>query len=139
MLLCTVEPPNKGHVGDNINSAVLSFIERLSSFRGSQMSYRENNFGTSNSVLCREVYYIVSLFWRVHYQRLHCIYTHSPCTCTCTCTFGDEGCLGYCIILVDISRILKVKNFWNASKICFESTVSGCPRQRTVPSMSDPP
>ena len=33
---CTVEPPNKAHVGDNINSAVLSFIERLSSFRGSK-------------------------------------------------------------------------------------------------------
>ena len=32
----TVEPPNKGHVGDNINSVVLSFIERLSSFRGSK-------------------------------------------------------------------------------------------------------
>ena len=26
-----LEPPNKGHVGDNINSAVLSFVERLSS------------------------------------------------------------------------------------------------------------
>ena len=33
---CTVKPLNKGHIGDNINSAVLSFIERLSSFRGSQ-------------------------------------------------------------------------------------------------------
>ena len=31
-----MEPPNKGHVGDNINSAVLFFIERLSSFRGSK-------------------------------------------------------------------------------------------------------
>ena len=31
-----VEPPNKGHFGDNINSAVLSFIERLSSFSGSK-------------------------------------------------------------------------------------------------------
>ena len=31
-----MEPPNKGHVGDNINSVVLSFIERLSSFRGSK-------------------------------------------------------------------------------------------------------
>ena len=31
----TVEPPNKGHIGGNINSAVLSFIERLFSFRGS--------------------------------------------------------------------------------------------------------
>ena len=29
----------KGHIGDNINSAVLSFIERLSSLRG-----RESNF-----------------------------------------------------------------------------------------------
>ena len=29
--LYTVEPPNKGHFGDNINSAVLSLIERLSS------------------------------------------------------------------------------------------------------------
>ena len=39
----TVEPLNKGHVGDNINSAVLSFIERLSSFRGSKFT-REWNF-----------------------------------------------------------------------------------------------
>ena len=31
---CTVEPPNKGHFGNNIiNSAVLSLIERLSSSR----------------------------------------------------------------------------------------------------------
>ena len=36
-------PLNKGHVGDNINSAGLSFIERLSSFRGSQCN-RESNF-----------------------------------------------------------------------------------------------
>ena len=27
----TVEPPNKGHVRDNINSVVLSFVGRLSS------------------------------------------------------------------------------------------------------------
>ena len=26
----TVEPPNKGHIGDNVNSAVLSFVEGLS-------------------------------------------------------------------------------------------------------------
>ena len=32
----TVEPPSKGHVGNNINSVVLSFIERLSCFRGSK-------------------------------------------------------------------------------------------------------
>ena len=29
----TVEPLNKGHIGDNINSLVLSFVERLSSSR----------------------------------------------------------------------------------------------------------
>ena len=70
----TVEPPNKGHVGDNINSesAVLSFIERLSSFRGTK-PIGHVIFGTLNSVLCREVYYTVSLFRRVHYQRFHCI------------------------------------------------------------------
>ena len=44
----TVEPPNKGHIGDNINSAVLSFIEVLKPI-GHVI------FGTSNSILCREV------------------------------------------------------------------------------------
>ena len=33
----TVKPPNKGHVGDNINSAVVSFVERLSSLRRFKM------------------------------------------------------------------------------------------------------
>ena len=40
LLLLTVEPPNKGHIDlrrdSDINTAVLSFVERLSSFRGSQ-------------------------------------------------------------------------------------------------------
>ena len=31
-----MEPLNKGHIGDNINSAVSSFVERLSSFGGSK-------------------------------------------------------------------------------------------------------
>ena len=35
-LFITVEPPNKGHFGNDINSAVLSLIERLSSGHGSQ-------------------------------------------------------------------------------------------------------
>ena len=43
----TVEPPNKGQYK-------LSFIERLSSFRGSK-TIGHIIFGTSNSVLCREV------------------------------------------------------------------------------------
>ena len=76
--LYTVEPPNKGHIGDNINSAVLSFIERLSYFRGSK-TIGHVIFGTSNSVLCREVYYTMSLFRRVHYWRLHCISTIYNC------------------------------------------------------------
>ena len=66
----TVELLNIGHIGDNINSAVLSFIERLSSesFRGSicTKTIGYASFGTSNSVLCREA---VSLFWTVHYRR----------------------------------------------------------------------
>ena len=45
-----MEPPNKGHIGDNINSAVLSFIERSSSFRGSK-TIGHVIFATSNSVL----------------------------------------------------------------------------------------
>ena len=46
-----MEPPNKGHVGDNINSAVLSFIERLSSFRGSKCTKTIGHviFGTSTA------------------------------------------------------------------------------------------
>ena len=73
--MATVEPPNKGHVGDSINSVVLSFIEGLSSSRGSKCTKTIGHviFGTSNSVLCREVYYTVSLFRRVHYRRFHCI------------------------------------------------------------------
>ena len=45
-LVCTVEPPNKGHFGDNINSAVVSFVERLSSCRRVKMyyNYRETIF-----------------------------------------------------------------------------------------------
>ena len=41
----TVEPPNKGHFGNNTNSAVMSLIERLSSSRSFQMygNHREDN------------------------------------------------------------------------------------------------
>ena len=50
-LAYTVEPPNKGHVGDNKISAVLSFVERLSSFGGSKCIraiYKDNNFWDLN-------------------------------------------------------------------------------------------
>ena len=58
-----VEPPNKGHIGNNTNSAVLSFIVRLSSFRGSKCSKIIGHviFGTSNSAFCKEVYLIYSV------------------------------------------------------------------------------
>ena len=69
----TVEPPNKGHVGDNINSAVVSLVERLSSFGGSKC-IRTIRKQTLNCVLCREVYYTVSLSRRVHYRRFHSIH-----------------------------------------------------------------
>ena len=64
----TVKLPNKGHFGDNINSAVVSFWR----FK----NYRETNFGTLNCVLCREVYYTVSLSRRVHYCMEVPLYTH---------------------------------------------------------------
>ena len=52
----TVEPPNKGHIGDNINSAVVSFVEKLSSFGGSKCirTIGKQVFGTLNCVLCIE-------------------------------------------------------------------------------------
>ena len=55
----TVEPPNKGHVGDNINSTVLSFIERLSSFRSSQCikTIEKVIFGTLSNAFCRGILY----------------------------------------------------------------------------------
>ena len=37
--------------------------------------YCRNYTGTVSHVLCREVYYTVSLFGRVHYQRFHCSLT----------------------------------------------------------------
>ena len=42
----TVEPLNKGHFGDKINSAVLSFMDRLSSSQRFSVywNYRESNF-----------------------------------------------------------------------------------------------
>ena len=50
------------------NSADLFFVERFSSLRGSNVLYR-NYTGTLSCVLCREDYYAVSIFERVHYQR----------------------------------------------------------------------
>ena len=54
-------------------------MERLSSFRGSKCTKTIGHviFGTSNSVLCREVYYTVSLFRRVHNQRFHYNYVYT--------------------------------------------------------------
>ena len=66
----TVEPPNKGHIGDN-TIQLLTLVERLSSFRGFQYN-RESDLGILSNILCREVYYTVSLSWRVHYRMLHC-------------------------------------------------------------------
>ena len=46
-----MEPPNKGHIGDNIHMAVLSFVERLSAFGSSKRIrtyYRRNKFGGDN-------------------------------------------------------------------------------------------
>ena len=59
-----MEPPNKGHVGANINSAVV----RLSSSRVSKC-IRETNFWDLETVsfVERSIVYTVSLSRRVHY------------------------------------------------------------------------
>ena len=41
---CTVAPPNKGNFRDNINLAVLSFVEKLSSSQRFRVYYREINY-----------------------------------------------------------------------------------------------
>ena len=52
-----MEPPNKGHVRDNINSLVLSFVESCPLLGGCQCikTIGKVIFGTSSSVPCREV------------------------------------------------------------------------------------
>ena len=52
-----MEPLNKGHIEDD-NSVILSFVERLSSFRCSQSiaTVKSVVLVASRSVLCREVY-----------------------------------------------------------------------------------
>ena len=67
----TVEPPNKVHVGDNVNSLVLSFVEKLSSSRRFKTMERLNIWDLKQCP-CRVVYYTLSLSWRVHYRRFHC-------------------------------------------------------------------
>ena len=57
------EPPNKGHFGDDINSADLFFVEFFPLW-GVQM-YCRNYTGTVSRVLCGEVYHTVSLFAKV--------------------------------------------------------------------------
>ena len=46
LTVTTVKPPNKGHFGNNINSSLLSFVERLSSSRRFKMYYnhRQTNY-----------------------------------------------------------------------------------------------
>ena len=70
-----VELPNKGHFGDNINSADLFFEEKFSYLGGSKCIVGIGT-GTISHVLYREVCYTVSVFGRVHYRRFHCVHMH---------------------------------------------------------------
>ena len=82
--LSTVEPLNKGHFGDNMNSADLFFVERFSSL-GSKCIVGIVYTGTVSRALCREVCYTVSSF-----RRVHC-YTVGSSTHLCTyvaCVFS---------------------------------------------------
>ena len=66
MISCTVEPPNKGHIGTRsfVLYIKVSFIWRLK-------CTGIIGIGTSRFVLYREV----SFIWSVLYQRFHCIST----------------------------------------------------------------
>ena len=70
---CTVKPLSNGHCGTNINSSGLSPIEmrqlEITKSRG------DKNWGFS-FVHCGEVFNTVSLYWRVVFERFHCIYTY---------------------------------------------------------------
>ena len=82
--LCNrMKPPNKGHVGDLHTISCFVFVERLSSFRGSQCIETIPGIGRiiffwtsrSSSILYRDVYYTtgMSLSQSVHYKRSNCI------------------------------------------------------------------
>ena len=60
--MVTVKHPNKGCFTYNLNSAVMSSVERLSSSWKLKL-YGNQSFGTLKSVLCKEVYCIVSQSW----------------------------------------------------------------------------
>ena len=72
--------------------------------------YCRNYTGTASLVLCREVYYTVSSFGRVHYQRFHCthvlvhvhtyvrMYVHVQVRVCVTCTVYVRMYVPYTIL-----------------------------------------
>ena len=65
--------------------------------------YCRNYTGTASCVLCREDYFDVSLFGRVHYQSFHCIHTYiHPLS-------GTAGLLGNTWQLVSLA----IHNSWS--------------------------
>ena len=75
----TVKPSNKGHIGDNVYSHVLSLVERLSFYQRFKIivlllyNYRKPKFlDPKNCPPYREVFNTVSLSRRVHCRRFHC-------------------------------------------------------------------
>ena len=61
---------------NTLGELFLSFVRRLSSLGGAKCTRTigRKYFVTSSHVFCRDVYYTVSLFGRVHHRR-------SPCSC----------------------------------------------------------
>ena len=59
---------------DTLEQLYLFFVGRLFSFGKlkTYKHYKEKSFWDASCALCREVYYTVSLFGRVHYLRLYC-------------------------------------------------------------------
>ena len=71
--LITVEPPNKGHFGDDIHSPDVFLVKGFSSLGGSKCIVGITYTGTVSPVPCREVYHTASLFGRVPYRRFYLI------------------------------------------------------------------
>ena len=63
MLGIIVEPPNKGHFGNNINSVVFVLCREVDFFWGvkSTETIGSKHLGTSSGVLCREDLSLCSL------------------------------------------------------------------------------
>ena len=129
------KPPNQEHIG---NSAVVSFVERMSSLGGSKCSKLQGNqlFETLKSVLCRELYYYVptsegqllllEVLLCCKCRSLHSSRSLSCCRDLREATCNHESCSGYrCILKVfkQLRHLLECNNRLRQWVISFSFSV----------------